>query len=375
MGILQQTLIGNSTDSNIKHVELRCDGLRGTERRSEARGGAHARLPPRTGTEEPRCADFTHHQGADRGRGGDQRDATMSAATASIADAPRTDSTSKEDSRDRAKSGRSQAQCSLRPLPALGTPRIIQGNGTTVGTVISLQCPARHKLVGGEMMCVMDTNSTHWVGNTYCTPVSPFGDYGFRVAVLASIVSLAVIFFMSVAFITCCLLDCIKEDERKKHERDSEMWQWEEQAQHRGDGRSHCSQEGWNNNNNNTTQEKAPSLGHARSPTACDNVRPCGCPQQYAYGAPAPLSSLPGHDYQRPLLPRSPGPAGISGGPGNNGPPQIRRATNPGLASGVARQHGGQRSGLSGVDPSAAGESGSRNVAAAKDFSIRIISV
>lgn len=49
--------------------------------------------------------------------------------------------------------------------------------------------------------------------------VSPFEDYGFRVAVLASIVSLAVIFFMSVAFITCCLLDCIREDKRNKHER------------------------------------------------------------------------------------------------------------------------------------------------------------
>lgn len=64
--------------------------------------------------------------------------------------------------------GVSQAQCSPVPLPALGTQRIIQGNGTTVGTVISLQCPAKHSLVGSEMMCVMDNNSTYWTGETYC---------------------------------------------------------------------------------------------------------------------------------------------------------------------------------------------------------------
>lgn len=61
-----------------------------------------------------------------------------------------------------------QAQCSPLPLPTLGTQKIIQGNGTNVGTVISLQCPAKHKLVGNELKCVMATNSTHWVGNTYC---------------------------------------------------------------------------------------------------------------------------------------------------------------------------------------------------------------
>lgn len=61
-----------------------------------------------------------------------------------------------------------QPQCSPVPLPALGTQRIIQGNGTTVGTVISLQCPAKHRLVGSKMMCVMDNNSTYWTGETYC---------------------------------------------------------------------------------------------------------------------------------------------------------------------------------------------------------------
>lgn len=64
--------------------------------------------------------------------------------------------------------GVSQAQCSPVRLPALGTQRIIQGNGTTVGTVISLQCPAKHTLVGSKMMCVMDNNSTYWTGEMSC---------------------------------------------------------------------------------------------------------------------------------------------------------------------------------------------------------------
>lgn len=55
-------------------------------------------------------------------------------------------------------------QCKPMRLPALGTQRIIQGNGTNVGSVISLQCPAKHKLMGKELTCVLDSNSTHWAG-------------------------------------------------------------------------------------------------------------------------------------------------------------------------------------------------------------------
>lgn len=275
------------------------------------------------------------------------------------------------------------------PLPALGTQKIIQGNGTTVGTVISLQCPAKHKLVGGELTCVMGPNSTHWVGETYCKPLSSFEDFGFRVAVLASIVSAAIIFLMSVAFITCCLLDCIKEDKRKEEERDAEVWQWEEQAQHQEDMRSGYSHKGRNNNNNNT-QEKVPSLWNPRSPAMCDNMQTCRCHQQYApygpartYGPPPPLSALPGHDYNQPLLPRNPDPAHIRGPPPQYfGPAQASCQTaSPGLVQvsatgpGLVWQYGGQQGSVSGMNPSTKDEPNTRNKNAAKEFNIRIISV
>ncbi|XP_073326718.1 uncharacterized protein susd3 [Pagrus major] len=307
----------------------------------------------------------------------------MSAATASIADVSRTDFTNTDDGRDRNKSGQAQAQCTPMPLPALGTQRIIQGNGTNVGTVISLQCPAKHKLIGSQLMCIMDTNSTHWVGEPYCKPLSPFEDHGFRVAVLASIVSSAIIFIMSVAFITCCLLDCIKEDKRKQEERDAEVWQWEEQAQHREDNRSRYSHNCRNNNNNNT-QEKVLSLWDTGNPAMCENMRACRYHQQYTYGpghtySPTPqLSALPGNGYDQPLLPQYAESSQISGPPPQYfGPPQSSsQPTSPGMVQisatgpGVVWQYGGQQSSLSTTD-----ESNSRNINPAKEFSIRIISV
>ncbi|XP_023155037.1 uncharacterized protein LOC111588734 [Amphiprion ocellaris] len=306
----------------------------------------------------------------------------MSAATASIADVSKTDFTNRDDSRRN--SGHPLTQCTPIPLPALGTQKIIQGNGTNVGTVISLQCPAKHKLVGSEVKCVMDTNSTHWVGETYCKPMSPYEDYGFRVAVLASIVSSAIIFFMSVAFITCCLLDCIKEDKRKKQERESDYWQWEEQAQHH-ESRSRYSR----NNNNNNAQEKPLSLWDGGNPALCDNMRPYRCQQQHAYGpactfsSTPPLAPLPGHDYDQPLLAQNT----ESGPPQYPRPPRSpRETTSSGLVqisavgSGLMLQCGEHQSTLSGGNPSTTGESSIRNMNAnrnvnLKEFSIRIISV
>ncbi|XP_047437671.1 myb-like protein AA [Mugil cephalus] len=304
----------------------------------------------------------------------------MSAATASIADVSRTENT-----------GRPQAQCTPMPLPALGTQRIIQGNGTNVGTVISLQCPAKHKLVG-ELTCVMDTNRTHWVGETYCEPLTTYNDFGFRVAVLASIVSTAIIMIMSVAFITCCLLDCIKAEERKRQEKEVDMWQWEEDTQRSGDNRSrygHKGRNGNNNNNNNNSnnsqQQRMLSLWDTRNPALGDSMQPCRCQQQYIYSPactyvpPPPLSALPGHGYDQPLLPQNP----ESDPPQYPGPPLSPYQTaSSGLVpvlemgSGSVWQYGGQqsRSPLNKDESSMRNINSNRNVNR-QEFPIRIISV
>ncbi|XP_041654589.1 uncharacterized protein LOC121517122 isoform X1 [Cheilinus undulatus] len=300
----------------------------------------------------------------------------MSAATASITDVSRTNF-NKDDGRDRSSSG----QCTPMPLPALGTQKIIQGNGTNVGTVISLQCPAKHKLIGGELICVLGPNSTQWVGETYCKPLSPFEVHGFRVAVLASIVSSVIILLMSMAFITSCLLDCTEEEKKKEQENNPEMWQWEEPQE---DSRSRHSHKGRNNNNNNT-QEKLFSLWDNSIPALCDDTQASRYHQQYTFRpactcGPSPLqSALPGCDYDQPLLPRNQECA-------SNQPPQYVRPPQssyqsvsscsdhaPAIGTGLVWQYGGHQASLSDRNSPNPDESNLRD--AKKEFSIRIIPV
>ncbi|CAJ1084901.1 uncharacterized protein LOC117821650 [Xyrichtys novacula] len=310
-------------------------------------------------------------------------------STASIADVSKINFSNKDDGHDWSNTGQSQAQCTPRPLPALGTFRILYGNGTNVGTVMSLQCPAKYKVVGHKLTCVQQSNSTEWMGNIDCMPLTRLEDFGFRVAVLASIVSLGIIFYMSMAFITCCLLDCIKEEKKGKEERDPELWQTEEQPQQPEDCSSHRNV-GWNNNNNNT-QEKLLSS----EPTLCDDMQACRCHLQYMYepsqstcGSSSLVSALPGCDYDQPLLPPNPGYAQISWRTSQHVRPPCSSLESaspdsdqtPEEGPCLLRQYGGHQASLSGGNSSRwASHQGPKTESSMrstkKEFSIRVISV
>ncbi|KAK2840867.1 hypothetical protein Q7C36_012446 [Tachysurus vachellii] len=113
-----------------------------------------------------------------------------------------------------------EGQCTSIPPPQLGTLKLVAGNGTSVGTVMTLICPLNHRAIsGGRITCVQESNITEWSGGIpACRSVTHIE--GFRLALLLSIVSTAIIMLMSIMFITSWLLERLKKEELRRLERE-----------------------------------------------------------------------------------------------------------------------------------------------------------
>ncbi|KAM5260334.1 sushi domain-containing protein 3 isoform 2-T2 [Hipposideros larvatus] len=122
--------------------------------------------------------------------------------------------------------GNSTGTCTQVQPPPRGTLQVLRGDGTAVGTVIAFRCPTGHQMVGSSLLtCAWKESFAAWSSGTpVCKSMIVHETFGFKVAIIASIVSCAIILLMSMAFLTCCLLKCVNRNEQRRLDRTAQLW-------------------------------------------------------------------------------------------------------------------------------------------------------
>ncbi|XP_010211209.1 PREDICTED: sushi domain-containing protein 3-like [Tinamus guttatus] len=101
------------------------------------------------------------------------------------------------------------AECTALVPPRYGSYDVERGSGSSLGSVVAYWCQEGYQLVGSErLVCLRRDGVSAWSHHPpHCEAVPRPHDKGFRVAVVASLVSGAIILALSVSFAVCCWRD------------------------------------------------------------------------------------------------------------------------------------------------------------------------
>ncbi|KAH1186589.1 hypothetical protein KIL84_019338 [Mauremys mutica] len=105
--------------------------------------------------------------------------------------------------------GNLSVQCMMLLPPPYGSYYIEKGTGLSLGSIIVYWCRDGYQLVGSEKLaCLLRDSTSDWSHPApHCEAIPKPLDKGFRVAVIASLISGVIILTMSVSFAACCLRD------------------------------------------------------------------------------------------------------------------------------------------------------------------------
>uniref|UniRef100_A0A670J393 Sushi domain-containing protein n=1 Tax=Podarcis muralis TaxID=64176 RepID=A0A670J393_PODMU len=93
------------------------------------------------------------------------------------------------------------AQCTALLPPSYGFYYTEDGSGSSLGSVVTYWCKEGYQLVGKrQLTCLLEGSIFYWSH-------PPPHCEGFRVAVIASLISGVIIVTMSISFAVCCLQD------------------------------------------------------------------------------------------------------------------------------------------------------------------------